>query len=77
MKKPLKKASLTVASMCLVAGGLVSVGWAGAPATAKRPLVKMNSAVQTSKKDENMKNGAKHTPAKCIPCQRCRPPVRC
>ena len=29
MKELLKKASLTVASACLVAGGLVSVGWAG------------------------------------------------
>ena len=29
MNELLKKASLTVASMCLVAGGLVSVGWAG------------------------------------------------
>ena len=29
MKNLLKKASLTFASMCLVAGGLVSVGWAG------------------------------------------------
>ena len=29
MKKLLKKASLTVATACLVAGGLVSVGWAG------------------------------------------------
>ena len=28
MKKRLKKASLTVASACLIAGGLVSVGWA-------------------------------------------------
>ena len=29
MKELLKKASLTVATACLVAGGLVSVGWAG------------------------------------------------
>ena len=29
MKERFKKASLTVASACLVAGGLVSVGWAG------------------------------------------------
>ena len=28
MKELLKKASLTVATACLVAGGLVSVGWA-------------------------------------------------
>ena len=28
MKELLKKASLTVASACLIAGGLVSVGWA-------------------------------------------------
>ena len=28
MKEVLKKASLTVASACLIAGGLVSVGWA-------------------------------------------------
>jgi len=28
MKEQLKKASLTVASACLIAGGLVSVGWA-------------------------------------------------
>ena len=29
MKELLKKASLTVASACLIAGGLLSVGWAG------------------------------------------------
>jgi len=29
MKELLKKASLTVASACLIAGGLVAVGWAG------------------------------------------------
>ena len=28
MKELLKKASLTVASACLIAGGLVSMGWA-------------------------------------------------
>ena len=28
MKELLKKASLTVATACLIAGGLVSVGWA-------------------------------------------------
>ena len=39
MKELLKKASLTVATACLVAGGLVSVGWADSDGSSSQRVV--------------------------------------
>ena len=50
MKELLKKASLTVATACLVAGGLVSVGWAhSGEGSSKRVAVFSTSANSAEK----------------------------
>ena len=52
MKELLKKASLTVASACLIAGGLVSVGWAASNQSEQSARYYKQNATSSEKKGE-------------------------
>ena len=53
MKELLKKASLTAASMCLAAGGLVSVGWADSDVGSSKRLAAISQAGHVDNANEN------------------------
>ena len=72
MKELLKKASLTLAFMCLFAGSLVSGGWAGQHAEESRSERLLLSSTKTEKQqampDELNINGQKYKKVKAPFC---------